>query len=160
MRNLIVYYSLEGTTKYVAEKIAEKLEADILELIPKKSYHSKGILKFIFGGKSAIMAEKPALEDYNIDLSLYDRIILGSPVWASNFTPPIRSFILDNKSQLNNKKFACYLCQAGAGGEKALKKLADCLDIEKFDLSYIFTALYKDPEKDKKIDSFYYMLRV
>ncbi len=80
MRNLIVYYSLEGSTKYVAEKMAEKLEADILELIPKKSYHSKGILKFIFGGKSAIMAEKPALEDYSIDLSLYDRIILGSPV--------------------------------------------------------------------------------
>jgi len=49
------------------------------------------------------MAEKPELEKYTLNLSDYDRVIFGSPVWASNFAPPIRTFIEDNKEELEEK---------------------------------------------------------
>ena len=42
MKTLVVYYSLEGNTEYVAEKIREALGADLLKLVPKKAYHDKG----------------------------------------------------------------------------------------------------------------------
>ena len=35
MRTLIVYYSLEGNTDYAAGKIAERIGADKLRLVPK-----------------------------------------------------------------------------------------------------------------------------
>ncbi len=156
MADLVVYYSLEGNSKYVAEKISEKTGADTLCLVPKKAYHDKGFAKFFWGGKSAIMAEKPDLEEYDVNLDEYDRVIFGFPVWASNYTPPIRTFIEDNKDKLNGKHFAAFACQSGAGGEKALSKLAASLGISELEK----TAIFIDPkarqseETDAQIDKF------
>lgn len=156
MKDLIVYYSLEGNTGYVTDRIKEKLGADELCLVPKKAYNDKGVSKFIWGGKSAIMGEKPDLEDYEIDLLQYDRIIFGFPVWASTFTPPIRTFINDNREALSGKRFAAFACQAGSGAEKALDKLARYLNESSFEQ----TAIFIDPksrrsdEMDRKIDAF------
>lgn len=38
MKVAVVYFSLEGNTKYVAEKIAKVLDADMIQLIPVKEY--------------------------------------------------------------------------------------------------------------------------
>ena len=55
MKTVIVYYSMSGNTKYVADKIAEKLHADIIRIEPVKAYPNQGAQKFIWGGKSAVM---------------------------------------------------------------------------------------------------------
>jgi len=90
------------------------------------------------------MAEKPELEPYNVDLSAYDEIIFGFPVWASTFTPPLRTFILENKEGLKGKTIAAFACQSGAGAEKAFSKLKDYIGID----SFAATAIFIDP-KDK-----------
>ena len=53
MKSIIVYYSLEGSTKMIAEKLAEKTGADLLEIRSVKKYPTKGPAKFIVGGKDA-----------------------------------------------------------------------------------------------------------
>ena len=75
MKDLIVYYSLEGNTEYVVDKIKAVTGADCLCLIPKKAYHDKGFAKFFWGGKSAVMAETPELEPYVVDLDSYEQIV-------------------------------------------------------------------------------------
>ena len=102
-KDLVVYYSLEGNTEYVASVLKEKIDTDLLKLAPKKAYHDKGFAKFFWGGKSAVMAEKPELEEIDVDFSQYERIIFGFPVWASNFTPPLRTFIENNAGKLKVK---------------------------------------------------------
>ncbi len=160
-KDLIVYYSLEGNTEYVVGKISDATGADTLRLVPKKAYHTKGFAKFFWGGKSAVMAEKPALEAYDIDLSEYDRVIFGTPVWAGNYTPPLRSFIEENAAALKGKRFAAFACQSGAGAEKALGKLAKSLGIDGFEQKAVFI----DPkerassEKDAQIGEFCEKLR-
>lgn len=148
-KDLVVYYSLEGNTEYVAEKIKEKLGADLLKLVPKKAYHDKGFAKFFWGGKSAVMAEKPELEKISIDLSGYERIIFGFPVWASNFTPPLRTFIEDNAEKLKGKRIAAFACQSGAGAEKAFAKLAKCIGIEEFEKIEVFIDPKSKPDEKK-----------
>ena len=156
MKDLIVFYSLEGNTEYVAEKIKSRTGADTLSLTPKKAYTSKGFMKFVWGGKSAMMAEKPELNEYRIDLSEYDRIIFGFPVWASNYTPPLRTFIYENAEALKNKRFAAYACQSGNGAEKALARLADSLGGIEFEETAVFIDPKNKPSEDteKKIDAF------
>ena len=144
MKRLIVYFSLEGNTEYIAKNLTEKLHADMLKLVPKKAYATSGFSKFFWGGKSAVMAEKPKLEPYDVDLSAYDQIIFGFPVWAGTFTPPLRTFISENKDGLKGKTIAAFACQSGAGAEKALAKLQECLGID----GYTETAIFIDP-KDK-----------
>ena len=106
MRTLIVYYSLEGNTEWAARRIAAELGADTLRLEPVKAYPSSGFKKFFWGGKSAVMAETPALMPYTFNAEDYDRIVFGFPVWAGNVTPPIRTFISENRDGLKGKRLA------------------------------------------------------
>ena len=135
MKTLIVYYTLEGNTHYAAKKIASLLDADMLRIKPVKTYPRKGFRKFLWGGKSAVMAEKPELEPYTFDASAYDRIVFGFPVWAGNVTPPLRTFIKEN--DLSGKRFAAFACQSGAGAEKAFEKLKTALGIRELDAELV-----------------------
>ena len=108
MKTAIVYYSMSGNTKFVADKIAEKIGADVIRLEPVEAYPDKGIRKFFWGGKSAVMEEKPELVEYEFDAGQYDMIIFGTPVWASNFVPPLRTFIEAKWALLLLDKF--YTC--------------------------------------------------
>lgn len=156
MKSAIVFYSLEGNTKSVAEKIAAKVDSDIIELVPEKSYPSKGFKKFIWGGKSAVMGETPKLKEYSFDADKYDRVIFGTPVWASNFTPPLRTFITENKEALNGKKYSAFICFSGGGADKALTKLKNELGVENFESELILVDPKSKPsdENEKKIEEF------
>jgi len=121
MSTLVVYFSFTGSTKFIAEKIAETLGADIMELKTSKNYPTEGFRKYFWGGKSVIFGEKPELTNEHIDLSQYDTIIIGTPVWAGSFTPPIKSFISQYKIQ--GKRIALFASHAGGGAQKCFTKL-------------------------------------
>ena len=128
MKTCIVYYSMSGNTEMVAEKIADYMDADTIKLVPKKEYPNKGFKKYFWGGKSAIMGDTPVLEKYDFSDD-YDCIIFGSPIWASNITPPLNTFIRDNLDKIKDKKLAIFVCQSGSGANKAIKKLKEKLNI-------------------------------
>ena len=155
MKSLIVYFSLEGNTEYIAEKLAKDIEAATLKLVPKKTYHTSGFAKFFWGGKSAVMAEKPELEPYEV-ADDYDEIIIGFPVWAGNITPPIRTFVAENEGFLKDKRIATFACQSGAGAEKAFAKLKGILGIDDFYATAIFIDSKDKPSDDnaRTLDSF------
>lgn len=136
MKTAVVFYSMSGNTKLTAETIAENLNAELIEINPVKEYPNKGFRKFIWGGKSAVMGDKPKLQPYAFDGS-YDRIIFGTPVWASSFTPPIRTFIDENREKLKGKSISVFVCYSGGGADKAIEKLRAFLETEAFDAELI-----------------------
>ena len=154
MKTLIVYYSMAGNTAFAAEKIAGILGADKLEIKPEKAYPDRGLKKFFWGGRSAIMAETPVLQPYRFDSDLYNLIIIGFPVWASNMAPPLRTFIRDN--DLSGKPVAAFACEAGSGAEKAFLKLKEALkkDTLEAELILIDPKNRLKPENDGKIAAF------
>lgn len=121
MKTIVVYFSLEGSSEYVTDKIAEFTKADTLRLEPVKDYPRGNFSKFFWGGKSVVFGEKPKLASYNFDAAKYDMIIIGTPVWAGSFTPPIKTFLSEN--DLSNKKVAFFACHSGGGAEKCFDKL-------------------------------------
>lgn len=121
MKTAVVYYSLEGNIKYVAEKVAKAVGADITELAPVIAYPDKGFQKFLRGGKAAAMKETPELLPYNFNAEEYDKVILFSPVWAGTFTPPLRTFLRDN--DLSNKAVAVVASSAGGNADKCIEQL-------------------------------------
>lgn len=154
MKTIIVYYSLEGNTEYAAKEIAEGIGADILCIEPEKTYPTGAFKKFIWGGKSAVMSETPALKPYSFDASQYDRVIFGFPVWAGNIAPPIRTFVKEN--DLSGKSVAAFACQGGSGAEKAFAKLLACLGRDKLDAELILIDPKNRPsdENERKILDF------
>jgi len=121
MKAVIVYYSLEGNTKYVVDTIANTINADVIELKPKKVIPNSGFKKFLWGGKSVIFKEKPELLNGKIDLSTYDTVILGTPIWAGTFAPPLRTFL--SECSIQGKQIFLFACHAGGGGDKCFENI-------------------------------------
>ena len=113
MTDLVVYYTRTNKTKMVAEKIAQMKYADMLEIIDKKD--RSGALGYIGGAISAVRNSSTPIEYDVKDLSKYDIVYLGSPVWASKPAPAIREYIEQNDfSDVNVVTFVTMM----ASGEK------------------------------------------
>ena len=155
MKTAIIYYTMSENTKYAAEKIAEILGADLIQISPQKAYKDKGFVKFIWGGRSALMGEAPKLMPYQFDAASYDRIILGTPIWASTFAPPIRSFIRENP-MISQKELGAFACCGGGDTGKAFLKLKELLSIPelKAELVLIDPKDKPAPVNESKIQSF------
>ena len=124
MKKLVVFYSYEGNTKFIAKTIADSINADILELKPVKDMKSKGFMKFIWGGQKVIMKQKPELTKFNIDPIDYDFLFIGTPVWAFTYSPALRTFF--SKTKLRDKKTAIFCCHEG-GMKKTLENMKKTL---------------------------------
>ena len=151
MKVAIVYYSMSSNTSYVAEKIALVLKADLISLEPEKQYPNKGFKKYFWGGKSALMGDEPTLKPYDFDSSKYDVVIFGTPVWASCYTPPLRTFIKKYGKELVDKKVGAYACYSGAGADKALEKLRKDLHISDFGATLMLIDPKEKPSKEKEV---------
>lgn len=111
MKTIIIYYSYGNHTRVISEKIKEKLKCDFLEIKPKVPY-SNDYQKVVDETEDNLETKKtPEIEDININLDEYDKIILGTPVWWYTITPPIRSFL--KNYDLKNKKIYVFATNAG-----------------------------------------------
>lgn len=114
MKSLIVFYSLEGNTKSVAEAISGLIGADVLELKPQNDIPSTGFMRYCFGGKQVLFGDVVKLESCADCPDDYDFVFIGTPVWAFSCTPAVRTFLQTRK--FVNKQmalFCCFNCLAG-----------------------------------------------
>ena len=90
--------------------------------------------------------ESPKLEPYRFDQNKYDLIILGTPIWAETFTPPLRTFIQENK--LRRKKVALFASCSGGPAEKCFAQLKK----ETGDCTVVSTLRLVDPLKSTEAE--------
>jgi flavodoxin len=122
MRTLVAYYSRSGNTKFVAEKIAECLNAETCEVVDKKNRKGKWV--YLTGGYAALREKLTEIEvAKNIDD--YDFIIAGSPVWGGKITPAIRTFLV--KNDFSGKQVAYFVTVGGDKPKKALRNMNDLI---------------------------------
>ena len=140
---LIIFYSFEGNTKLIAENIAKEINSDILELKPVKEVKTKGFMKFFWGGKQAMMNEKPELQPMDKNPADYDIIFIGTPVWAWGPSPPLKTFF--DTQKISGKKIALFCCHGGGKG-KTLEKMKKALG---FDNEFIGQIDFRDPLKNR-----------
>ncbi len=149
MKKLVIFYSLDGNTEYVAKVIKDTVKADILKLDYLKSDIFKGPFKYFIGGMQVIFKQKPLLKKFNINLNNYDLLYIGTPVWAGSYCPPFNTFFADNK--INNKNIALFSCYAGSPGS-AIKNLKKILASNKIvgEISLKLPYLRETRDKDNK----------
>jgi len=118
MKTLVAYYSRTGVTRKAAQAIAEKLEADVEEIIDRKK--RAGVLGFLSGGWDAFRRKTLPIEPTQHDPAEYDLVIVGTPVWANTATPAVRSYLKEHAGGIFRAAFFCTL-----GGRNAGKTFAD-----------------------------------
>lgn len=107
-KKIVVYYSYTNNTRMIAEKIANTLNCDILELQPKVPYSEDYDAVVAEYQNNETAKTTPEIEKINVNLKEYDEIILGSPVWWYTIVPVVRTFLKENdmtgKTILNNSQ--------------------------------------------------------
>lgn len=146
MSTLVVYFSFNGNTKYVADRIAETISADSIELKTSKKYPTEGFKKFLWGGKSVLFGEEPELVNDPIDMNQYETILIGTPVWAGSFTSPVKSFL--SKYNLHGKRIGLFASHGGGGAEKCFAKLKKAIPDNEFIGEIAFVDPKKNPEEN------------
>lgn len=144
MKSIIIYYTLEGNTKYTAETLAKILDSDLLELTPTKPIKSLGFSKYIWGGKQVVMNEKPNLKPYKYNPDQYELTILASPIWASHFAPVFSTFLRDNTIKGN---VALIACNQGGGCTKAFTIIEEQLKNNKITATLDLMSPLKNKEE-------------
>ena len=81
MKTLVVYYSYSGNTKNIAAHIAKELSADMAVIETVTPYEGDYNAVVDQGQDEIRNGYKPPIKPINVDLSQYDTIILGTPVW-------------------------------------------------------------------------------
>lgn len=93
MKKLVVYYSIGGNTRAVAERIARTLHADIVEIRTVKEYPDDYDVLVGLGQKEVESGYLPAIHPLDIDFTRYDAVIIGTPVWWYSFAPAVKKFL-------------------------------------------------------------------
>jgi flavodoxin len=112
-RAIVLYYSQTGATRSVAEAIAEAVDADIEEIIPEVPYDADYDATIARCKQERDEGVLPALKPLNADLSRYDTIFLGYPVWFGTYALPVGTFV--SEAELGGKVIVPF-CTFGSGG--------------------------------------------
>lgn len=94
-KSVVVYFSATGNTKLVAEKIAKELNIESFEIIPKEKYTSDDLnynSDCRANREQNDASSRPEILN-NIDISSYDTVYLGYPIWWGTIPKIILSFI-------------------------------------------------------------------
>lgn len=152
MKRLVVYYSLSGNTEKAANIIAEKLGADILKLETVKSMPKSFAAQLIVGGGQVMMNHIPELKPLHLNISDYDEIILGSPIWNSKGVPAINAF-LKNESAAS-KVTSLFFLSGGGEIQKGLNAITKKLPDLKNTISLLDKKHENSNQNDTKIAEF------
>lgn len=112
---LILYYSQTGTTKAVAEEIKAQTGADIASFdvtTPYNGSFDETIQRCLTEQAQGFVPELKD-KDKDLDLSGYDVIFLGYPIWFGTYAPPVAALLA---SQSFAGKVIVPFCTFGSGG--------------------------------------------
>ena len=119
---LVLYYSQTSNTRGVAQEIATRLNADIEEIVPVQAYDGDFQATIDRCMKEREQGVPPEIKPLTADISAYDVIFIGYPVWFGTFAPPVAAFL--DQADLSGKKVVPF-CTFGSGGlESSTKDLA------------------------------------
>ena len=119
---LVLYYSQTSNTKTVAQEIANKLGADIEEIVAVNPYDGDFEATINRCMQEREKGTKPEIKPIAANLDDYDTIFIGYPVWFGTFAPPMAAFL--DQADLSGKKIVPF-CTFGSGGlNTSVKELA------------------------------------
>ncbi|MBO7555950.1 MAG: hypothetical protein J6T72_00950 [Alphaproteobacteria bacterium] len=91
---LIVYYTLSGKTRDIVTQIANKTNADVYEIRTKEVYSSPSV--YLKSKKELKSKNYPEIfKDSLPDVSKYDFVFVGGPVWWYTMAPAMFSYLKD-----------------------------------------------------------------
>lgn len=148
---LIVYYSVSGTTEKVANELLKETNGDIYLIKTKEPYSAE---QEALGKELALERENGNIRELSgelPELSGYDLILIGGPVWSGEPSNPVQKYLSMN--DFNGKKVAGFWTAYSEPGNyaDAFKKLVKNAELYN-GLSLVNTDVTNETELNSKIN--------
>jgi flavodoxin len=155
MKTLVVFYSRTGTTKKVAEAIAEKTGADLEEI--KDTVDRGGAMGYLRSGRDAMKKRLTNLEPVLKNPADYDLVVIGTPIWGWNVSAPVRTYLTEQKEKFlpeADKKVAFFCTMGGSGDKNAFSEMGKIIGKKPATTLALTTKEVVSGNISEKIDSF------
>ena len=134
-KNLVVYFSVTGNTKALAETIAETTGADIVEIVPETPYTNEDISynndNCRANKEQNDDSARPAIANKIENIDEYDTIYLGYPIWWGTMPKIINTFL--ETYDLSGKTVMPFCTSGGSSIEasvSAIKSICQNADVK------------------------------
>ena len=125
MKKLVTYFSASGVTEEKGKALAKAIGADVHEIAPAARYTTEDLNWTNKKSRSSVEMEdadsRPELAEKETDLSAYDTVYIGFPIWWYTAPHIINSFI--ESSDLTGKRIVLFATSGGSNIKKAMEDL-------------------------------------
>ena len=124
-KGLVAYFSASGNTKKIAEMIAEEGGFDLHEIAPEKEYTKADLNWMDKKSRSSVemndKAFRPVIKKSDLDISDYDKILIGFPIWWYVAPTIINTFL--EAYDFAGKQIILFATSGGSGFGNTVKEL-------------------------------------
>lgn len=124
-KKLVAYFSASGTTKKIAQVVAECANADLFEIEPKQLYTKEDLNWMDKKSRSSVeMSDKkirPEIVERDLDVNTYDEILIGFPIWWYVASTIINTFL--ETYDFSGKKIVLFATSGGSGFGNTVQEL-------------------------------------
>jgi hypothetical protein len=117
---LVIYFSLTGNTRRVAEQLALALGGRACAITEAKP--RKGFLGYSRCLWESLLRRDAAINTLACNPAQAELVVIGTPIWASHIASPVRSFMRRHRSEIWHCAFFCTM--GGSGSEAAFDELS------------------------------------
>lgn len=110
---LVVYFTRTGNTRVIAQQIRRALRADIVEIAPAAPYPEDYEATVSQAQRERDAGYQPPLAGTVSNISAYETVFLGFPIWGETTPPVIRSFLAQH--DLAGKTLVPFVTHGGYG---------------------------------------------
>lgn len=125
MKTLVIFYSYTGKTKKLAQDLANKEQADMVEVNYIKRPSTLGA--YVAGSLAARRQKSVKLQPLRCDFSAYDKIVIAVPIWAGFPAPPFHNIAA---ALPGGKQVECIMT-SGSGASGDTRKRVEAMLAEK-----------------------------
>ena len=123
-KSLVAYFSASGKTAKVAEKLAAELGAELYEIKPEVKYTKADLNWMNPKSRSSVEMKnraRPAIVTGDVELSGYDAVYLGFPIWWYVAPTAVNAFL--EAYDFTGKKLVLFATSGSSGFGDTLKEL-------------------------------------
>ena len=114
---LVTYFSASGVTKSEAERISKIVNGDLFEIEPKEKYTKEDLDWRNKQSRSSVemqnRSSRPEIKEDNLDISNYDTILIGFPIWWGVAPTVVNTFI--ESKDFTGKNLIPFCTSGGSG---------------------------------------------
>ena len=118
---LVVYFSRSGNTESVAERIAERVNADIFRIETVQEYPADYEELLDYARNEQRSNARPELSSHIDDITGYDVVFLGYPNWWGDMPMPLYSFL--DEYDLSGKTIMPFVTSGGSGFSRTIRSI-------------------------------------